>query len=99
VEVPRYVYQTAKAGKTYCPLEQNARIIRSAPPRFAQQLSHKYANRNAPAVCADLEDNPHRKIAHSYLQEVADTVGVVPVLKKKSGNMPYRNWMGLLAVL
>ncbi len=83
VDVPRYVYQTAKGGKTYCPLEQNARIIRAATPRFAQQISHKYANMNAPAVCADLEDNHHRKIAHSYLQDVADQVGAIASAKEE----------------
>jgi hypothetical protein len=84
VDVPRYVYQTSKGGKTYCPLvEQNARIIRAATPRFAQQISHKYANMNAPAVCADLEDNHHRKIAHSYLQDVADQVGAIASAKEE----------------
>lgn len=84
VEVPRYVYQTSKGGKIYCPLEQNAHIIRSATPRFAQQISHKYANMNAPAVCADLEDNHHRKIAHSYLQDVADHVGAIAFAKEET---------------
>lgn len=84
VEVPRYVYQTSKGGKTYCPLEHNARIIRAATPRFAQQISHKYANMNAPAVCADLEYNHHRKIAHSYLQDVADHVGAIVSAKEES---------------
>lgn len=84
VEVPRYVYQTSKGGKTYCPLEHNARIIRAATPRFAQQLAHKYANMNAPAVCSDLEDNHHRKIAHSYLQDVADHVGAIASAKEQS---------------
>lgn len=83
VEVARYVYQSSKGGKTFCPLEQNARIIRSATPRFAQQISHKYANMNAPAVCADLEDNHHRKIAHSYLQDVADHVGAIASAKEE----------------
>ena len=83
VEVARYVYQTSKGGKTYCPLEQYARIIRAATPQFAQQISHKYANMNAPAVCADLEDNHHRKIAHSYLQDVADQVGAIASAKEE----------------
>ena len=84
VEVSRYVYQTSKGGKTYCPLEGSARIIRSATPRFAQQISHKYANLNAPAVCRDLEDNHHRKIAHSYVQDVADWVGAIAHAKEES---------------
>ncbi|MDP3053304.1 MAG: ISKra4 family transposase, partial [Methylobacter sp.] len=62
VDVERYVYQTSRGGKIHCPLEQNARIIRSATPKFAQQISHKYANMNAPSVCQDLADNHHRKI-------------------------------------
>jgi hypothetical protein len=41
-------------------------IIQSATPRFAKQISHKYANMNAPSVCRDLLENHDRKIAHSY---------------------------------
>ena len=39
--VDRHVYQNSRGGKTFCPLENNARIIRKATPRFAMQLSHK----------------------------------------------------------
>ena len=83
VEVSRYVYQTSQGGRIYCPLEHDARIIRSATPRFAQQISHKYANLNAPAVCLDLEDNHHRKIAHSYVQDIADWVGAIASAKEE----------------
>lgn len=83
VQLERYVYQTARGGKIYCPLEQNARIIRGATPKFAQQIAHKYANMNAPAVCQDLEDNHHRKIAHSYLQDVSDWVGSIAEAKEE----------------
>jgi hypothetical protein len=65
VKLERYVYQSSKGGKIFCPLEQNARIIRSATPKFAQQISHKYATMNAPSVCLDLKENHHRTIAHS----------------------------------
>jgi hypothetical protein len=44
VELERFVYQTSKGGRIYFPLEHNVRIIRSATLKFAQQLSHKYAN-------------------------------------------------------
>ena len=83
VQLERYVYQTSKGGRIYCPLEHHARIIRGATPKFAQQLSHKYANMNAPAVCLDLEDNHHRKIAHSYLQDVSDWVGGIAQAKEE----------------
>ena len=83
VEIHRHVYQTSKGGKIYCPLEPNARIIQNATPRFAQQISHKYGNLNAPAVCRDLEENHHRKIAHSYVQAVSDWVGGIASAKEE----------------
>lgn len=83
IEVERQVYQTSKGGKIYCPLEQNARIIRHATPRFAKQLSHKYAEMNVNKVCNDLEDNHGRKIAASYVQNVADWVGGIAGAKEE----------------
>ena len=75
VEIVRNVYQTSKGGRIDCPLEAAARIIRHATPRFAQQLSHKYAQTHVHAVCADLRENHGRQIAASYVQNVADWVG------------------------
>lgn len=83
VQLPRYVYQSSKGGKIYCPLEHNARIIRGATPKFAQQISHKYSNMNAPSVCRDLEENHHRKVAHSYLQDVSDWIGSISQAKEE----------------
>ena len=40
VEVKRHVYQTSKGGRIYCPLENDARMILNATPKFAQQVSH-----------------------------------------------------------
>ncbi len=50
VKIKRNIYQTSKGGKTYCPLEDNAQIIRGSTPKFAKQISHKYSNMNAPSV-------------------------------------------------
>jgi hypothetical protein len=72
VLIKRHTYQSAKGGQIYCPLEEKARIIRRATPKFAQQLSHKYSNMNAPAVRNDLIENHPRKVAHSYLQDVSE---------------------------
>ncbi len=83
VLIQRNVYQSSKGGKIYCPLESKAQIIRGATPKFAQQISHKYANMNAPAVCQDLKENHHRKIAHSYLQDVSDWVGSIAQAKEE----------------
>ena len=38
---------------------------------------------NAPAVCQDLKENHHRKIAHSYLQDVSDWVGSIAQAKEE----------------
>ncbi len=39
---------------------------------------------NAPSVCQDLEENHHRKIAHSYLQDVSDWVGSIAASKEEN---------------
>ncbi|MEA1053767.1 ISKra4 family transposase, partial [Lamprobacter modestohalophilus] len=80
----RYVYQTSRGGRIYCPLEHQARIIRGATPRFASQLSHKYAQLNVSAVQTDLEQNHGRKVARSYIQNVADWVGSIATAKEET---------------
>jgi hypothetical protein len=65
VRVERFVYHSARGGRIYCPLEYQGRIIRWATPRFARQLSHKYAQLNVRAVQTDLEQNHGRQVATS----------------------------------
>ena len=84
VRVERYVYQTPRGGRIYCPLEHQARIIRGATPRFASQLSHKYAQLNVRAVQSDLAQNHGRKVARSYIQNVADWVGTIASAKEEA---------------
>ena len=43
VVVLRHVYQRSGGGKTYCPLEREARIIITSTPLFAKQVSSKLA--------------------------------------------------------
>ena len=50
----------AKGGKTFCPMDDGARIIRKATPRFAKIVSHKFANGAAAQVMDDLEQNHGR---------------------------------------
>ena len=83
VRIARYVYQTSRGGRIYCPLEYQARIIRDASPRFASQLSHKYGQLNARAVQTDLEQNHGRKVATSYIQNVAEWVGGIATAKEE----------------
>jgi hypothetical protein len=75
VMISRHVYQTSSGGKTWCPLEHRANIIgTTATPHLARSLSHKYANQNAMAVIRDLEENHARKLAPSYVADVAAAV-------------------------
>lgn len=83
VAVERYVYQSSRGGRIYCPLEHQARIVRGATPRFASQLSHKYAQLNARAVQADLEQNHGRTVAASYIQNVAEWVGDIATAQEE----------------
>ena len=84
VEVERYVYQTSRGGRIYCPLEHQARIVRGATPLFASQISHKYAQLNVSAVQTDLEQNHGRKVARSYIQNVAEWVGNIATAKEEN---------------
>ena len=75
VQIERHVYQTAKGGRIFCPLEDSARTVYTATPKFAQQLSHKYSQGNVRAVCRDLKENHNRSIAKATVQNIADWVG------------------------
>ena len=66
--VERHVYQSATGGKTFCPLDREARIVTSATPRFAMQLSHKYAEGSARGVVEDFQLNHNRAIAKAYVR-------------------------------
>jgi hypothetical protein len=77
VTIKRHVYQTSKGGKIFCPLEDSARTVYSATPKFAQQLSHKYSQGNARAVCLDLKENHNRSIAKATVQNIANWVGSI----------------------
>ena len=86
VAVPRYVYQTSEGGKTFCPLEENARMILNATPRLAKIVSYKYAETGADAVVDDLLECHHRKISNRYVKSLGDTVGACAVAKEETWN-------------
>ena len=77
VAIARHVYQTSAGGKTYCPLDECARIITSSTPRFAKQVSSKYARLSAQEVMDDLKSNHGRPVVRSFLQNVVDVVGSI----------------------
>lgn len=84
VAVPRHVYQTSEGGTTFCPLEENARMILNATPKFAKLVSYKYAETGADAVVDDLLECHHRKISNRYVKSLGDTVGAYAVAKEET---------------
>lgn len=84
IKVNRHLYQSSQGGKTYCPLEYNARIINGATPRCAKVLSNKYAKMPAPEVVDDLEDNHGRHTTLRYLQQVSEAVSAIAQAKEET---------------
>ena len=83
VKVARHVYQTAKGGATFCPLDREARIVVSATPRFAKQVASKYVQMGAPQVVSDLSENHGRKVTHAFVQNLSEAVGSVAQAKEE----------------
>ena len=84
VSVERHVYQRSGGGKTYCPLEREARIVVTSTPRFAKQVSSKMSYGAAREVQRDLGDNHGRSVAVSYIQRLAEAVASVVQAKEES---------------
>ena len=82
--IERHVYQSSKGGKTHCPLDQDARIVVSSTPRFAKMVAHKYAEFGAARVLADLAENHRRAVAKAFVQDVADAVATVALVKEQT---------------
>jgi hypothetical protein len=79
----RYVYQSSRGGKTYCPLDRNARIVVSSTPKFAQMVSHKYAEFGSARVINDLAENHGRVVARCFVQDVTDAVAAVALAREE----------------
>lgn len=77
VDLERHVYQRSGGGATHCPLEREARIVITSTPRFAKQVSSKFAQGAAREVQRDLAENHARPVAVSYLQRLSEAIGTV----------------------
>ena len=86
VAVKRHVYQRAGGGKTYCPMDQQARIIVTSTPFFAKQVSSKLACGPAKQVQEDLKENHGRSVAVSYIQRLTNAVSTIIEAKEESWN-------------
>ena len=83
VSIERHVYQSSAGGATFCPLEVDGRIIVTSTPRFAKQISHKYAEMSGPRVVNDLRENHGRRVPRSFVQTLAETVGSIALAQEE----------------
>lgn len=84
VSVQRHVYQGSKGGKTFCPMERDARIIVTSTPRFAKMVSDKMACGSTTQVQRDLSDNHARNVTRMYLSSVSEAVASVVQAKEEN---------------
>jgi hypothetical protein len=82
--VERHVYQTAQGGATFCPLERDARIVLTSTPRFAQQVSDKYAEMAGGRVVRDLAGNHGRAVSLAFVQDLAGVVAAAVQAKEET---------------
>lgn len=86
IKIERNVYQNNKGGKTYCPLDAGAKIIKSTTPRFAKMISSKYSENNSKKVQDDLKNNHCRYISKSFIQDISNSVGSIIISKEDNWN-------------
>ena len=79
VSIERHVYQSAQGGDTFCPLDDSARIIRSATPKLSKMIANKYTRSSADEVKADFSDNHGRSLSRGQIQRIADEVGAIAI--------------------
>lgn len=84
ISIPRHVYQSSEGGKTFCPMEQDARIIVTSTPRFAKMVSNKIASNATTVVQRDLKENHGRKVTRTFLSDVSNAVGSIAQAKEES---------------
>jgi len=83
VSVERHVYQSNQGGKTYCPLEDRARLVLNATPRYAKMVSFKYAELGAQKVVEDMLESHRRHISIRYVKMLGDSVGMMAQAKEE----------------
>jgi hypothetical protein len=84
VTIPRHVYQTSDGGRTYCPLDEHARILVTSTPRFAKVISSKYAEFGSFRVANDLVGNHGRSVPRSFIQNISEVVGAIVLAQEET---------------
>jgi len=83
VSIERHVYQDNQGGKTFCPMERDARIVTTSTPRFAKRVSNKMACGATTQVRRDLLENHGRSVTRMYIGSLSETVASIVQAKEK----------------
>lgn len=75
LSIKRHTYQSSRGGKTYCPLEDRARIVIKSTPQLAKTIAFKYGNTGSENVCRDMKETVNLKINKSLVQRLGEAVG------------------------
>lgn len=71
-------------------MEIRGRVISQSTPKFAQQVSDKYANLGSRKVQSDLRNNHGRKVSRTYIQKISDAVGTQVYLQEQEQDIKWR---------
>lgn len=77
IAIERHVYQNPAGGKTFCPLENDARMILNSTPGYAKILSGKYARNAGKGAAEDLFESSGRVACPVYIKKIGDFIGAV----------------------
>lgn len=77
IAIERHIYQNSNGGKTFCPLESDARTIFNSTPAYAKMLSGKYGRNAAKGAAEDLLDSTGRIACPVYIKKIGDFIGAV----------------------
>jgi hypothetical protein len=86
VRVERHVYQSSQGGSTFCPLDNDARIVRTATPLLARQVAFKFGATNSTMAQRDFAEHG-RHLARSFVQTVASDVA--SIIEEKNAHWNY----------
>ena len=75
--------RAVRGAQPSAPLEADGRVIITSTPRFAQQISHKYAEMSSPRLVEDLQQNHGRSVHRSFVQTLAEAVGSIALLTEE----------------
>jgi len=75
VEIERHTYQSNDGGRTFCPLENTARICQNASIGLCAMLAAKHVSLSGRALQRELELSHQLEMSLSYLQDVTQEFG------------------------